>query len=107
MTEAPAIRIGDDDCAYLNGGLTFSTTPAVYKEMAALFQGAGTIGAIDLSGITSADSAGLALLLEFQAMSRQSAGKLRITNAPSDLLRLAQLCEALDLLNISGRNPQP
>jgi ABC-type transporter Mla MlaB component len=106
MTERPAITIGDDGCAYINGGLTFGTTAGLYEEVESIFRNGDGIRSIDLAGITSTDSSGLALLLELQSMKRNSSGPMPITNAPSDLLRLAQLCEALGLLNISGRHPE-
>ena len=45
-----------------------------------------------------ADSSGLALLLEWQALARQQQRKLKISNAPDTLLSLARLCEADNLL---------
>ena len=57
---------------------------------------------IDLSGVTKVDSAGLALLLEWQAQSNASNETLTMTGAPASLLRLAKLCGAMKLINLSG-----
>ena len=63
-----------------------------------------TIEQVDLSGVPLADSAGLALMLEWQARQRKRGRELTIINAPDDLMRLAKLSEADDLLNLSGRS---
>ena len=58
-----------------------------------------------MSSCSRADSAGLALLLEMQAQRAVSGkGLLRFTNAPDSLIRLAQLSEAVELLNLTGRS---
>jgi phospholipid transport system transporter-binding protein len=61
---------------------------------------------IDLAGVTTIDSAGLALLLEWQSRAHAAGRELTVRNAPDGLLRLARLCEAVDLLNLSGREPE-
>jgi ABC-type transporter Mla MlaB component len=60
---------------------------------------------LDLAGVDAVDSSGLALLLEWQAL-RPREGRLQIINAPKSLLSLAQLCEAVDLLELSGRTSE-
>jgi ABC-type transporter Mla MlaB component len=45
------------------------------------------------------------LLLEWQSRAHARGGQLVLDNAPAGLLRLARLCEADDLLNLSGRRP--
>jgi phospholipid transport system transporter-binding protein len=57
---------------------------------------------IDLAGIKRVDSAGLALLLEWQASARVQGRTLSFSNAPRDLVRLAALCEASDLLGLEA-----
>jgi len=103
MTELCAMEIGSDGCARLSGPLTVRTTPALYRAADHPFRNQGGALSIDLSGITTADSAGLALLLEWQAQKYTGDGKLPIHNAPPSLLSLARLCEADELLEISGR----
>lgn len=89
--------------ARLSGVLTFQSVPALYREAENLFQGHGSELSLDLSGITAADSAGLALLLEWQATRKRSSRSLRITQSPASLMSLARLCEADEVLNMSGR----
>lgn len=102
MTENCSIDMGEDGCARLAGELTFESVPGLYARARQLIS--EDLVAVDLSGVTSADSAGLSLLLEWQASRRDQENKLQFTHAPSSLMSLAGLCEASGLLNISGRN---
>ena len=101
MSEACSIELGDDGCARLAGELTFEAVPALYAQTQNSLP--EQLQTVDLSGITTADSAGLALLLEWQAARQDTSGTLSFTHAPSSLMSLASLCEATGLLNISGR----
>jgi ABC-type transporter Mla MlaB component len=95
-----------DGTVELNGELTFQTTPRLFENSTRLLGSAGGPTRLDLAGIYAVDSSGLALLLEWQSM-RPSDDRLQIINAPKSLLSLAQLCEAVDLLNLSGRTGDP
>jgi len=99
-----SIRTGDDGTIYIGGEMIFTSTPGLYRELESRFTEAGAIRNIDLGGVGHADSSGLALLLEWQAMANRLEHQLHITNAPVNLLRLAKLCEADNLMDISGRN---
>ena len=103
MSEACTIEIGEQGCANLAGVLNFKSVPGLYKETGSLFEGRAPVSSFDLSGVTAVDSTGLALLLEWQAVSHS----LHVTNAPPSLMSLAQLCDAAGLLNMSGRNSDP
>lgn len=97
------MEIDTDGCVRLSGPLTFESVPGLYAESKERFQGSKNLSSIDLSGVIDADSAGLALLLEWQAARRTEHGRLNIENSPSSLMRLARLCEAIELINISER----
>ena len=103
MTEGCGFSVGADGVASVKGALTFETVARLYRDMEKHLPRTGPIEAVDLVGVSGADSAGLALLLEWQARQRKRGRELAITNAPDNLLRLASLSEAIDLLNISGR----
>jgi phospholipid transport system transporter-binding protein len=92
---------GGDGTARLNGALTFATVSALFRQIERGLPDGESIERIDLAGVTAVDSAGLALLLEWQA--RMRGRELVMQNAPHALLRLAHLCEADDLLRLSGR----
>jgi len=107
MSEHCAFETADDGTVRLNGDLTFESVPLLYREMERRLPSAGPVRTIDLEGITRADSAGLALLLEWQSRQLRRGRELTMLNAPVNLLRLAGLCEAVELLNLTGRDEQP
>jgi ABC-type transporter Mla MlaB component len=83
--------------------MDLDSTPDLYRDMDIRFNSIDGASTIDLAGIAHADSSGLALLLEWQAMANLQGCRLRIINTPDNLLRLAKLCEADKLMDISGR----
>jgi phospholipid transport system transporter-binding protein len=107
VNEASTIELGENGCAFLAGALTFESVPLLFRETEKLFRGSKPVTLIDLSKVTTADSAGLALLLEWQAMQTATSGKLEINNAPPGLMSLANLAEADEVMSMSGRNPGP
>lgn len=73
--------------ARLEGELSFATVPYFLAHAEALLDG----GALDLRGVTHADSAGLALLLELTRRQRARDGsQLRLVGAQRRLERLAK-----------------
>lgn len=106
MIDDCSIEIGKDGRATLAGALTFESVAGLFGETQKLFRGPQPVTLIDLSNVTNADSAGLALLLEWQSMQRAASRQLEINNAPDSLISLARLCEADDVMNLTGRNSQ-
>jgi phospholipid transport system transporter-binding protein len=106
MTELCSIEIQPDGNAGISGELTFESVPGLFREAAPLFAHAPAVPLIDLAEVTAVDSAGLALLLEWQANRKASNTPFRVVNAPPSLISLAQLADATDLLELSGRAPQ-
>jgi len=104
MSRSCTIDFGGDGYASLNGALTLDTVSDLYHAMEQHLRQNGSVVSLDLSAATVVDSAGLALLLEWQSTRSASGTSLEIGNAPSSLLRLAQLCDAVELLNLSGRS---
>lgn len=105
MTEECTLEFSPGGQARLGGELTFASSTCLYHSMEVHLNEGYVLERIDLSAITTADSAGLALLLEWQATTRLSGNSLTMTGAPDGLMQLAQLCDAVELLNLSGRNP--
>ncbi len=60
--------------------------------------GAGQASVIDFAGVSAADSAGLALLIEWLSGARGADRKLRYVNLPQQLQQLARLSEVEELL---------
>ncbi len=103
MAEACSLEVDATGVARLSGALTFRSVPDLHREQASRFDGAESVSTLDLSGVDSVDSAGLALLLEWQAHRPEREGRLRVLNAPGSLISLARLCEADSVLDLSGR----
>jgi phospholipid transport system transporter-binding protein len=106
MTERCAFETAEDGAVRLNGDLTFESVPLLYREMERRLPSSGPVRTIDLEGVTRADSAGLALLLEWQSRQLRRGRELTILNAPGNLIRLAGLCEAIEPLNLTGRDSE-
>lgn len=104
MSERATLQLGADNSALLSGELTFESVPALYREMEQRLRDSGPICDIDLTGVGAVDSAGLALLLEWQARQRARGRELTMRQAPDNLMRLARLCESVDLLRLSPRD---
>lgn len=102
----PAALQVDGDVVRLSGDLTFATVSGLYTRMEVLARSEGMPRSIDLAGIRQIDSAGLALLLEWQAAYRKHQrdqddpdALMRIDNPPGALLKIARLCDAEDYLS--------
>lgn len=98
------IQVDSDGSVKISGEMTFRSTPILYRELENRNLNQEKEIALDLAAVGRADSSGLALLLEWQAVARQQNRKLHISNAPDNLMRLAKLCEADVLLDITGRD---
>ena len=93
-----------DGVLSVSGALTFASVAALYHDAKSLLGDQTTI--VDLQAVSSTDSAGLALLLEWQAGARQRGARLKFINAPDELMRLAVLSESTALLGLISR-PEP
>ena len=74
----------------LEGDLTFIAIDKKVSHSFAFLKGAKRV-AIDLGSITAADSAGLALLIEWIKYARHERIQLSLNNIPSQILGLAKL----------------
>ena len=93
-----------EEVVRVSGTLTFDSVPAMFLEARSRFS--DRTKTIDLAAVTSVDSAGLALLLEWQAEARKRGNNLAFVHAPSDLLRIAALSESSSILGLVAR-PEP
>jgi phospholipid transport system transporter-binding protein len=85
----------------LGGALAFETVSDWLQRSSELF-GPGQSLRLDLSGITRADSAGLALLLEWLRRARQAGTALTLENVPA---QMRSLIEVADLDQVLPLNP--
>ena len=81
----------------ISGNLSFATATELLKQSEQLFDAASTIN-IDLAAVTHADSAGLALLLEWLRYGKLKNKAVRYHNLPAQLRSLAAISEVESLL---------
>lgn len=105
MTSAGLTTIGDG-CWRLSGVLDFTSIPRLAIEGEALLESARARGIdlieVDLSDIQSANSAGLALLLEWMDMAQTRDLRLSYLHLPESLQRIAAFSNLQDLLPIGA-----
>lgn len=80
------------------GALTFATARRARKQGLLALRNAGRELTVDCSAISQADSAGLAVLLDWLAEAKRSGCSLRLQQLPQKLLALARISALVDLL---------
>jgi phospholipid transport system transporter-binding protein len=85
----------------LEGVLDFDSVAELAFEGRRLLVGPGPLD-LNLAGVREANSAALALLLEWLETARQRKLMLRIHNLPDSLVRLAELSNLTALLRLAG-----
>jgi len=93
------LRKSDDGRLLVSGELSMKTVPALLKKNQ-LHDISGTIN-IDLQDVERADSAGVALLIEWQRTARQQQQKICFQNIPSQMLAIARLSGVDELLALN------
>ncbi|WP_295585460.1 lipid asymmetry maintenance protein MlaB [uncultured Lamprocystis sp.] len=90
--------------ARVEGVMDFASVAALLVAGDALLKRGGDL-VIDLGGVTSANSAGLALLLEWLDLARSRRITLSYLNLPDSLARIAELSNLQSLLPIAVDGP--
>lgn len=80
------------------GNLEFATMNQLLGQEKVIFKD-GKAVELDLAGVERANSAGLALLLEWQGIAQQQGREFRIRNAPDALLAIARISNCTEILN--------
>ncbi len=86
----------------VQGAMTFATARGLLEQSKALF-GRQEQVEVDLSGVTRADSAGLALVLEWMAEAEQRGATLQLIGMPESLQAVARLCQIEKLFAQAGQ----
>jgi phospholipid transport system transporter-binding protein len=82
-----------------HGPLTFATARLAHEHGLESLAGAAGGGLeVDCAGITSSDSAGLAVLLDWLATVKRAGGQLRYRHLPPGLVALGRIGEVEELL---------
>jgi phospholipid transport system transporter-binding protein len=83
----------------VSSALTFETALGVYEAGVACFiQDGSPALAVDCAGVPNADSAGLAVLIEWRRWSRQHGRHLTFVNLPAQINAIAHLSEVSEVL---------
>lgn len=91
------LRETGTDSFALAGALTFDSVPSVWQEGRRLFQGRSSI-TLDLTQVTRADSAGLALMVEWMREANLRKAAIHFRNIPSQMLAIARTSRLEHLL---------
>ena len=75
----------------MSGRLTFQTVPQFQEHANALLQGGAQPVTIDMRGVTLADSAGLALMIEWLQLAHAARRELVFTNIPEQVRHLIRV----------------
>jgi phospholipid transport system transporter-binding protein len=86
----------------VSGELSFRNAVAALEAAQAAMAGGQGVFELDLGGVTRADSAGLALLLELARDARAAGRELRCTRVPEQLRRLAGFFGVTEVLALSA-----
>jgi len=92
----------DDGRVHLTGELSFQTVPGFFAANQDIFDNDNDELYIDLDGITRADSAGIALLIEWQRQAFSKKKTISFHNIPTQLLSIARLSGVETILRLSS-----
>jgi phospholipid transport system transporter-binding protein len=79
-----------DNCLHVAGALNFNSVMSVYQQSLPLIAARPALH-IDLSGVTSANSAGLALLIEWMKYAKSTRKEIQFKHIPESLLSMAKV----------------
>ena len=96
MSDYELEDIGDGRFA-LSGEMSFGTVDRILRDSEAAFRNHERLE-VDFSGVDKADSAGLALLLEWKAVARRRAHRIDYLAIPDSVLAIAKTTEVEHLL---------
>ena len=100
MSELFAIKLDKESQTYqVSGELTLDTARAVMQDTETLFSAAEPI-AIDLSGVTRADSAALALVVTWMRQANQANKRIHFQHVPNQMLAIAKASGLDEILPI-------
>jgi phospholipid transport system transporter-binding protein len=83
----------------LQGELGYLSVPAVLQHAGVDMLGKEKV-TVDLKGVTRADSAGLALLVEWLRESENAGNSIEFVNVPAQLLSIARVCGLEEILSL-------
>ncbi len=99
MSATPAYRFVEDGPGRftLSGVFGFATARAILEASEPAFAACETV-VVDLAGVTQADSAGLAVLLEWVTWAHHAGREIRFQTMPRSIRAIARISEVEGLL---------
>lgn len=97
----PSLEKINDQEYVLSGELTMQNVAKISQDTAALLNTMSGEVSIDLSKIDRADSAGLALLIDWLRIARRRNFSLHFEQLPEQLMQIASVCELDSVLPIN------
>ena len=85
------VTLREDGTVAVGGALTFDTVPRVFEQSPAWLERSGGSITIDLCDVSRADSAGLALLVEWLRRAKAKGRSLTFVNAPEQVRSLIRV----------------
>ena len=85
----------------IHGDLTFESATSVLEQSRTLFAENESI-LVDMTGVEDADSAGLALLIEWLSWASKAAREITYENVPEEITAIAEISEVSNLINASS-----
>lgn len=76
----------------VSGAMSFDTVPGLLVQSAAMFNGVTSV-VVDLSAVERADSAGVALLVEWLRLARGKGVMLRFRHVPSQMWAIVEVSD--------------
>ena len=92
-----SFEVREDGRSLVSGPLHYTTVTALLPMGVNAIDSAQA-AVIDLAGVTTSDSSGLALLIEWLSVAKVGSRRLRYENIPTQLHQLARLSEVEELL---------
>lgn len=86
----PRIVSADNGRVEIAGDLTFETVAGLRERGAEVLNGVEEV-ILDLEAVTRADSAGLALMVEWLKQAKRHHASLRVVNMPDQMLAIARM----------------
>ena len=101
VVAAPAVELQERSPGKFAAGgpLTFATARRARESGMAVFGAASARELeVDCSGITSSDSAGMTVLLDWLALAKRSGRTMRFASLPEQVQEIARISDVLELL---------
>ena len=86
----------------IDGVLTFDTVPELFDRADEWFRNGARSLTIDLKAVHRADSAGLALLVEWLRLAQSKGTELKLINVPEQMRSLIRVSGLSEALGVNG-----